>query len=35
LRLKDNLSLVPGPGAYDNKMTDIKAPRGKILFGKD
>lgn len=35
LKLKDNLSYVPGPGAYDNKATEIKAPRGKILFGKD
>lgn len=35
LRLKNNSSYVPGPGAYENKQTELKDVRGKITFGRD
>lgn len=35
MRIKDNLSYVPGPGQYENKSTDLKNPRGKVTFGRD
>ncbi len=28
-------SEVPGPGAYENKITKILDPNGKVTFGKD
>lgn len=34
-RLKESATFVPGPGAYENKSTDLKSPRGKVTFGKD
>jgi hypothetical protein len=26
---------VPGPGAYENKSTELTAPKGRVSFGKD
>jgi hypothetical protein len=26
---------VPGPGAYENKSTELTAPKGRVRFGKD
>jgi hypothetical protein len=34
-RIRDNDLRVPGPGAYENKSTDLKSPKGKVSFGKD
>jgi hypothetical protein len=34
-RLKEDFGRVPGPGAYENKSTELRAPRGKVSFGKD
>jgi hypothetical protein len=35
VRIKDNLSYVPGPGQYENKSTDLKSPKGKVTFTRD
>lgn len=32
-KFKSQPSFVPGPGAYDNKTTELKAPKGKVTFG--
>ena len=34
-RLKATDNFVPGPGAYENKSTDLKSPRGKISFDRE
>ncbi len=34
-KLKDELNNVPGPGSYENKSTQLKSPKGKIIFGRD
>ena len=26
---------MPGPGQYDNALTKLKDPKGKVTFGKD
>ena len=27
--------MVPGPGNYENKSTDLKNPKGKVTFGRE
>lgn len=34
-RIKDIPTYAPGPGAYENKSTEIKSPKGKVTFGHD
>lgn len=34
-RLKATDNFVPGPGAYENKSTDLKSPKGKISFDRE
>jgi hypothetical protein len=34
-RLKESRSFIPGPGQYENKLTNLKDAKGKITFSRD